>query len=241
MPKLTWEEVVEYAFLADFDILRDTRVEVQSRPWTRPAYCLAMDRYFKTLCVREESQRLNVEIQHVVTWIQDENRFLRRMEANLRDGTGKTEEDAETDTMMAVQLRLYRGRRGPFDAGYLRNFTKLAAEPGFTGSLKCGVVVEWREVENRLRALQAELASTAPTDGVEVDGGTGERGPTMELDPGAAAAEAKEVAADARCCGPEMGENDEGDDVRDEAVSGLLYQISMLAMDGHGGKRSNLM
>ncbi|KAJ7814778.1 hypothetical protein B0H14DRAFT_3476791 [Mycena olivaceomarginata] len=232
MPKLTWEEVVEYAFLADFDILRDTRAEVQSRPWTRPAYRLAMDRYFKTLRAREEIQRLNIEIQRVVTWIRDENRFLRRMEANLRDGTGKTEEDAETDTMMAVQLRLYRGRRGRFDAGHLRNFTKLAAEPGFTGSLKCGVAVERREVENRLRALQAELASTAPTDGVEVDGGAGERGAAMELDPGAAAAEAEEVAADARRRGPEMGEDDEGDDARDEAVSGLLYQISMLAMDG---------
>ncbi|KAJ7690454.1 hypothetical protein B0H14DRAFT_3100953 [Mycena olivaceomarginata] len=144
MPKLTWEEVVEYAFLADFDILRDTRAEVQSRPWTRPAYRLAMDRYFKTLRAREEIQRLNIEIQRVVTWIRDENRC------------GCT-----------------WGRRGRFDAGHLRNFTKLAAEPGFTGSLKCGVAVERREVENRLRALQAELASTAPTDGVEVDGGAG--------------------------------------------------------------------
>jgi hypothetical protein len=73
MPVLTWEEVVEYAFLADFDILRDTRAEVQSRPWTRPAYRLAMDRYFKTLHAREEIKRLNIEIQRVVTWIRDED------------------------------------------------------------------------------------------------------------------------------------------------------------------------
>jgi hypothetical protein len=33
MLALTWEEVVEYAFLADFDILQDTRAEVQSQPW----------------------------------------------------------------------------------------------------------------------------------------------------------------------------------------------------------------
>ncbi|KAJ7718976.1 hypothetical protein B0H14DRAFT_3098641 [Mycena olivaceomarginata] len=62
MPHLSWEQVVEYAFLADFDILRDTRTEVQSRPWTRPAYRLAMDRYFKILRAREEIKRLNVEI-----------------------------------------------------------------------------------------------------------------------------------------------------------------------------------
>ncbi|KAJ7075097.1 hypothetical protein B0H15DRAFT_956756 [Mycena belliarum] len=34
MPMLGWEQVVEYAFLADFDMLRDTNVEIQSRPWT---------------------------------------------------------------------------------------------------------------------------------------------------------------------------------------------------------------
>ncbi|KAF8217596.1 hypothetical protein K438DRAFT_1900906 [Mycena galopus ATCC 62051] len=44
---LTWEQVVEYTFLVDFDILRDTRVEVQSRPWTQPAYHLAMDMHIK--------------------------------------------------------------------------------------------------------------------------------------------------------------------------------------------------
>ncbi|KAJ7784074.1 hypothetical protein B0H14DRAFT_3095688 [Mycena olivaceomarginata] len=63
------EQVVEYTFLADFDILRDTRDEVQSRPWTRPAYRLAMDSYFKLCRAREEIQRLNIEIRRVVTWI----------------------------------------------------------------------------------------------------------------------------------------------------------------------------
>ncbi|KAJ7812236.1 hypothetical protein B0H14DRAFT_2275580, partial [Mycena olivaceomarginata] len=69
MPRLTWEQVVEYVFLADFDILRDTRPDVQSKPWTRPAYRLAMDHYFKILCAREEIKRLNIEIRRVVTWI----------------------------------------------------------------------------------------------------------------------------------------------------------------------------
>ncbi|KAJ7687992.1 hypothetical protein B0H14DRAFT_3101286 [Mycena olivaceomarginata] len=138
MPRLTWEQVVEYAFLADFDILRDTRADVQSKPWTRPAYRLAMDRYFKTLRAREEIKRLNIEIRRVITWIRDENRFLRRMERNLRSAEGKTEEELEADTQMAVQVRLYRERRGRYDAGHLERFTKLAQTPGFTGSLRCG-------------------------------------------------------------------------------------------------------
>ncbi|KAJ7156602.1 hypothetical protein C8R43DRAFT_883952 [Mycena crocata] len=83
MPELTWEQVVEYAFLANFDILRDTRAEIRSRPWTRPLYRLAMDRYFKILRAREEIKRLNVEIPRVITWIRDENRCLRAKEREL--------------------------------------------------------------------------------------------------------------------------------------------------------------
>jgi hypothetical protein len=105
MPKLMWEEMIKYAFLANFNILRDTWAKVQLRPWTRPAYLLSMDRYFKTLHARKEIKYLNVEVQRVVTWIQDENRFLQRMEANLRDGVGTTEEEAEMDTMMAMQAQ----------------------------------------------------------------------------------------------------------------------------------------
>ncbi|KAF8187913.1 hypothetical protein K438DRAFT_2019437 [Mycena galopus ATCC 62051] len=97
MPRLTWEQVVEYAFLADFDILRDTRAEVQSRPWTRPAYRLAMDRYFKILRAHKEIKRVNVEIRRVFTWIRYENRFLRKMERNLRNGEGKSEMEREAD------------------------------------------------------------------------------------------------------------------------------------------------
>jgi hypothetical protein len=229
MPMLTWEEVVEYAFLADFDILRDTRAEVQSRPWMRPAYRLAMDRFFKTLRAWEEIKRLNIEIRRVVTWIRDENHFLRRMEANLRDPTGKTEDKMETDIQMAVQVGLYRARRGRFDAAHLRHFSKLAAEPGFTGSLGCGVAVERREVEKCLQDLQGELEGMGRAD--EIDASAEETGAGTELDPGAVAADAEEAAADAHRRGAEMVEDDEGDEARDEAVAGLLYRISMLATD----------
>ncbi|KAJ7844349.1 hypothetical protein B0H14DRAFT_2160591, partial [Mycena olivaceomarginata] len=55
---------------ADFDILHDTRAEVQSRPWTRPAYRLAMDTYFKIERPREELVWLNIEIHRMMTLLQ---------------------------------------------------------------------------------------------------------------------------------------------------------------------------
>ncbi|KAJ7349932.1 hypothetical protein DFH08DRAFT_696262 [Mycena albidolilacea] len=62
MPRLTWEQVVEYVFLADFDILRNTHVDMQLKLWTRPVYRLAIDCYFKILCACEEIKCLNIEI-----------------------------------------------------------------------------------------------------------------------------------------------------------------------------------
>ena len=59
---LKWEEVIEYAFLLDFDLLQDGRQDISKLPWVSPMGRCAMDLHFKTCCVREEIQRLNIEI-----------------------------------------------------------------------------------------------------------------------------------------------------------------------------------
>ncbi|KAJ7462181.1 hypothetical protein B0H11DRAFT_1735562 [Mycena galericulata] len=227
MPHLTWEQVVDYAFLADFDILRDTRAEVQSRPWMRPAYRLAMDRYFKILRAREEIKRLNVEIPRIVTWIRDENRVLRKKEAELRRVEGKSEEEVEADRGMAVQVRMYRERRGRFDDGHMRRFWALAKTPGFTGSLVPGTSVEVLAARREARAAWREAAPN------EMD--------TEEEE------EEEEVVVD---CGPttwrrgddetsqDGWEDEEGDEEREAGVSELIYRASMLAVDRNGGSES---
>ncbi|KAF8123662.1 hypothetical protein K438DRAFT_1468517, partial [Mycena galopus ATCC 62051] len=132
MPTLSWDEVVNYSFLAEFDILRDTRDSIRSRPWTRRNYRLAMDSYFKILCAREEIKRLNIEIQWVVTWINDEDLFLRK----------KEEEFKESNPHLAVQISRYRLRRARFDTTHMNRFWALAKTPGFTGLVVPGVLIE---------------------------------------------------------------------------------------------------
>jgi hypothetical protein len=61
-----------------------------------------MDSYFKILRAREEIKRLNIEIKRVVTWIEDEDWFLRKMEEKLK----------ETNSLLAVQVSQYRQCRG---------------------------------------------------------------------------------------------------------------------------------
>jgi hypothetical protein len=130
-PTLTWDNVVEYAFLADFDLLRDSRQDIRERPWTKPACRVAMDQYFKQLRAQEEITRLNVEIPRVITFMQDETAFLLR----------KEKETALTDPILAYQISSYRNERGRFYDLHMRRFAKLASIPGFTGSLKPGVSI----------------------------------------------------------------------------------------------------
>ena len=95
--QLDWKEVVEYAFLADFDLLRDARQDISDRPWATPAGRLAMDLYFKIERAREEITRLNVEIRRVATYIRDEDHFLRYWETQTRT----------TDPWLAIHIDLH--------------------------------------------------------------------------------------------------------------------------------------
>jgi len=51
---LTLEEVVEYTFLSDFQLLQDTREDISQRPWASPTARLALDTYFKMCRAQEE-------------------------------------------------------------------------------------------------------------------------------------------------------------------------------------------
>jgi hypothetical protein len=82
-PPLSWDEAVEYVFLSDFDLLRDTRQDIRKRPWATPAGHLAMDDYFKLLRAKEEILRLNIEIPRLATYMRDEEAYLQVKEEEV--------------------------------------------------------------------------------------------------------------------------------------------------------------
>ncbi|KAJ7836943.1 hypothetical protein B0H13DRAFT_2422497 [Mycena leptocephala] len=131
-PTLTWEEVVEYAFLADFDLLREGREDIRGELWAQPAGRAAMDQHYKLLRADEEIERLNVEIRRLVTYMVDEQEFFNREEERLR---------AEGEEALAHQVRVLRGEHGRFTGVHMSRLVKLSKEPGFTGSLTPGVSV----------------------------------------------------------------------------------------------------
>ncbi|KAH6908621.1 hypothetical protein BKA70DRAFT_1103413 [Coprinopsis sp. MPI-PUGE-AT-0042] len=125
-PQLTWDQIVNYAFLADFDLLRDSREDIRKCPWAQPANRILMDEHFKIERAHEELIRLNIEIKRIITHIQDEENYL--LEA---------EENATTSTL-GYFIQQYRLEGTRFSCLHLVRFSKLSNQPGFTGSLVPG-------------------------------------------------------------------------------------------------------
>ncbi|KAG2126906.1 hypothetical protein DEU56DRAFT_958995 [Suillus clintonianus] len=126
---LKWDEVVEYAFLADFDLLRDTRADVSRHPWSLAAARSAMDLHFKMCRAREEIERLDTEVRRLVTYIRDEERYLRECENQLKD----------TSPALAHQIAIHRNTRGRFNSRHLKRLYDISKLPGFSGTLTPGV------------------------------------------------------------------------------------------------------
>ncbi|KAJ6590434.1 hypothetical protein DFH09DRAFT_1306980 [Mycena vulgaris] len=174
-PTLDWEQVVEYAFLADFDLLREGREDIHGELWAQPAGRAAMDQHYKLLRADKEIQRLNVEIRRLVTYMADEAGFLSREEDRLRE---------EGEEAIAVQVGLLRMERVRFTSLHRSRLRKLSQEPSFTGSLVSGVSVcqerhtpvaripRDSDVEMRVPSpppLEEENGGAVPADGDEED------------------------------------------------------------------------
>ncbi|KAG1868650.1 hypothetical protein F4604DRAFT_1881541 [Suillus subluteus] len=126
---LKWEEVVDYAFLADFDLLRDTHTDISQSLWSSPAARSAMDLHFKMCRAREEISRLNIEVCRLVTYIRDEDNYLRLSEEQLKN----------TNPGLTHQISIVRNIRGRFNSHHLKRLQDISQLSGFSGTLAPGV------------------------------------------------------------------------------------------------------
>ncbi|KXN92082.1 hypothetical protein AN958_09785 [Leucoagaricus sp. SymC.cos] len=131
-PILTWNQVVQYAFLSEFDLLKDSCEDVWERPWAKPAAQALMDRYFKIMRAHEEIKRLNVEICHVVTHLQDEDQFLHL----------KAQEISLTDPLLGHQVLKYHSLCTRFKSQHMHHFEELVKTPGWSGTLDAGTSID---------------------------------------------------------------------------------------------------
>ncbi|KAI0043066.1 hypothetical protein FA95DRAFT_1631889 [Auriscalpium vulgare] len=75
-PVLKYSEVADYSWLADFDLLKESRSEVLEKPWSKPANREAAVKHFKIKRAREELDRLNVEAARLHAWVDSEDEQL---------------------------------------------------------------------------------------------------------------------------------------------------------------------
>jgi hypothetical protein len=124
--------VVEYAFLTNFDLLRDARQAISQHPWATPAGHLAMDLHFKICCATKEIERLNVEIPHIATYIRDEDRYLRACEEQVHT----------FNPQLAYQICLHRMERGRFNLHHARCLKAISKLSGFSGTIIPGKSID---------------------------------------------------------------------------------------------------
>ncbi|KAF7346639.1 hypothetical protein MSAN_01801400 [Mycena sanguinolenta] len=159
-PPLEWEAVVEYAFLAEFDLLRFSRRDVRSEPWAQGSGHAAMDLHFKIKRAKEEIQRLNVEIRRLYTYMRDEDAFLAHHARRLRDGH---------QPQLAHQVELYRQQHTRFSDEHRRRLEKLGKEAGCTAVLKPGTAVsKEHDVPAAARKEETEMADAAHAEALRM-------------------------------------------------------------------------
>ncbi|KAJ7724529.1 hypothetical protein B0H16DRAFT_1472382 [Mycena metata] len=202
---VTWEEVIDFTFLADFNILRDPEGISELRPWATPAARQLMDTHFKILRAKEEIIRLNVEIHCFVTYMQDEREYLMKKEAEV----------ALTDPYLAFFIRQYRWRRGRFDEGHMKRFQAMKKRlgPRFTGTLLPGVRREPAARETPLTPMegQQDLFDQAEAEAI-----------------------AREIKKHRGGSGSDESENedsDEGEDAEEERLAETLETVMVIATD----------
>lgn len=143
--------MVEYAFLSDFDLLRDARQDIRRKPWATPAARLAIDQAFKLERAEEEITRLNIEVPRLATYLRDEDTYLRAKEAEL----------ALSNPSLAHQVSIHRMERGRFNAHHLKVLEKIHHLTGYTGPIEFGTHIA--EIATMQEAAQAPFPSQAPT------------------------------------------------------------------------------
>ena len=80
---LQYNEVLSYATLSDFDLLKHSRHDVLARPWSNTMHRQMAVKYFKLLRAHEEINRLNVEIRRLQAWVDNETTEIKRIATEI--------------------------------------------------------------------------------------------------------------------------------------------------------------
>jgi hypothetical protein len=123
-PKLTWEQVVEYTTIAEFELLRSgAHEDIRNRDWADSRNREAGVCHLRLLRAREEIQRLNIEVRRLATWISDENHVL---EAAVK-------ETALSTPLLSAAIHAFAMRQKHINGTISIALQRIYSLPGFSG------------------------------------------------------------------------------------------------------------
>ncbi|KDQ14412.1 hypothetical protein BOTBODRAFT_110202 [Botryobasidium botryosum FD-172 SS1] len=150
-PTYDWEKLSHYGFLQDCLLLRESRPEVLSKPWSQPAIRSLMKQHLRIKRAREEIVRCNIEIRRLHTFVIDENATLRAAQKGLED----------SQNILLGPFKQYCELRQRVNNQILARIFETYRLDGFTGIPKPGVRKGKAPPPSQpLEGLQAEVAET---------------------------------------------------------------------------------
>ncbi len=123
-PALDWSKVSHYAFIEEFELLRDTRHDLRDKPWADVDTRQYMKKARNVARAKEEIRRCNIEVRRVHTAILLENEKLdHAVRASKNEGNP-----------ISGALADYSARRQRVNARLLAVIAQIHALPGFSGN-----------------------------------------------------------------------------------------------------------
>ena len=128
-PVLDFQQVIEYSFLSDFELLHHSRNDITQRPWANPLIRSAMISWMKMERAKEEIIRLNVEGRRLRTYIRDSGVARQYTIQHLH----------QTDPALAAELQERHNAQSSINALLSQQLRKMESLQGFTGWRDLGV------------------------------------------------------------------------------------------------------
>jgi hypothetical protein len=117
------------ATVADFDLLRNSRQDIQKLEWSKPSVREEMTLYFGIRRAQEETHRLNIEIRRLVTFMLEEH-----YDYHIAITDALTRQDTAFGSILMARMKY----SASISTAIARDLWRTSRLAGFSGSLKPG-------------------------------------------------------------------------------------------------------
>jgi hypothetical protein len=128
-PSLSFKELTEFAYLANFDFLKYSEHGAQNAEWSRPVNRRCVELWQRIERAKEEIFRLNIEVRWVSTHIHDEEMFLREHHTSLNSCNSSLGHELSTRLQLIIQTNQH----------IMRDLEAISKLKGFSGDITPGI------------------------------------------------------------------------------------------------------